>query len=59
LFEASEQVKGNIYKGYTTIAEAEARWRNHLREERTTAFSVTTAVLITAVVAVVLYFIVM
>jgi hypothetical protein len=24
--------KGNNYKGYKTMAEAEARWRNHLRE---------------------------
>jgi viroplasmin and RNaseH domain-containing protein len=22
--------KGNSYKGYKTMAEAEARWRNHL-----------------------------
>jgi viroplasmin and RNaseH domain-containing protein len=51
--------KGNSYKGYTTMAEVEARWRNHLREERrTTFFSVTTAVLLTAVIAVVVYFIV-
>jgi viroplasmin and RNaseH domain-containing protein len=50
--------KGNNYKRYKTIAEAEARWRNHLREERrTTFFGVTTAVLLTAVIAVVLYFI--
>jgi uncharacterized membrane protein YidH (DUF202 family) len=51
--------KGNNYKGYKMMAEAEARWRNHLREERrTTFFSVTTAVLLTAVIAVVVYFIV-
>jgi viroplasmin and RNaseH domain-containing protein len=51
--------KGNNYKGYTMMAEAEARWRNHLREERrTTFFGVTTAVLLTAVIAVVVYFIV-
>jgi hypothetical protein len=25
--------KGNSYKGYKTTTEAEARWRNHLREE--------------------------
>jgi viroplasmin and RNaseH domain-containing protein len=50
--------KGNSYKGYKTMAEAEARWRNHLREERrTTFFGVTTAVLLTAVIAVVVYFI--
>jgi viroplasmin and RNaseH domain-containing protein len=36
--------KGNSYKGYKTMAEAEARWRNHLREERkTTFFGITTA----------------
>jgi viroplasmin and RNaseH domain-containing protein len=45
--------KGNSYKGYKTMAEAEARWRNHLQEERRTIFSVTTAVLLTAVIAVV------
>jgi viroplasmin and RNaseH domain-containing protein len=50
--------KGNNYKSYKTMAEAEARWRNHLREERTTTFSVTTTVLLTAVIAVVVYFIV-
>jgi viroplasmin and RNaseH domain-containing protein len=51
--------KGNIYKGYKTMAEAEARWRNHLGEERRrTFFGVTTAVLLTAVIAVVVYFIV-
>jgi hypothetical protein len=51
--------KGNSYKGYTTMAEAEVRWRNHLREERRTTFGVTTAVLLTAVIAVVVYFIVL
>jgi viroplasmin and RNaseH domain-containing protein len=50
--------KGNSYKGYKTMAEAEARWRNHLREERRMIFSVTTAVLLTALIAVVVYFIV-
>jgi hypothetical protein len=51
--------KGNSYKGYKTMAEAEARWRNHLREERRTTFcSVTTTVLLTVVIAVVVYFIV-
>jgi viroplasmin and RNaseH domain-containing protein len=50
--------KGNSYKGYNTMAEAEARWRNHLREERRTTFGVTTAVLLTAVIVVVVYFIV-
>jgi viroplasmin and RNaseH domain-containing protein len=51
--------KGNSYKGYKTMAEAKARWRNHLREERrTTFFGVTTAVLLAAVIAVVVYFIV-
>jgi viroplasmin and RNaseH domain-containing protein len=50
--------KDNSYKGYKTMAEAEARWRNHLREERRTTFGVTTAVLLTAVIAVVVYFIV-
>jgi hypothetical protein len=40
------------------MAEAEARWRNYLREERRTIFRVTTAVLLTAVIAVVVYFIV-
>jgi hypothetical protein len=49
--------KGNNYKGYTAMAEA--RWRNHLREERrTTFFGVTTTVLLTAVIVVVVYFIV-
>jgi viroplasmin and RNaseH domain-containing protein len=28
--------KDNSYKGYKTMAEAEARWRNHLREESVT-----------------------
>jgi viroplasmin and RNaseH domain-containing protein len=50
--------KGNNYKGYKTMAEAEARWRNHLREERRMTFGVTTTVLLTAVIAVVMYFIV-
>jgi viroplasmin and RNaseH domain-containing protein len=50
--------KGNSYKGYKIMAEAEARWRNHLREERRMIFGVTTAVLLTAVIAVVVYFIV-
>jgi viroplasmin and RNaseH domain-containing protein len=50
--------KGNSYKGYKTMAEAEARWRNNLREERRTIFGVTTAVLLTAVIAAVVYFIV-
>jgi viroplasmin and RNaseH domain-containing protein len=50
--------KGNSYKGYKTMAEAEARWRNHMREERRTTFGVTTTVLLTAVIAVVVYFIV-
>jgi viroplasmin and RNaseH domain-containing protein len=50
--------KGNSYKGYNTMAEAEARWRNHLREKSGTIFGVTTAVLLTAVIAVVVYFIV-
>jgi viroplasmin and RNaseH domain-containing protein len=50
--------KGNSYKGYKTMAEAEARWRNHLREERRTTFGVTTAILLTVVIAVVVYFIV-
>jgi viroplasmin and RNaseH domain-containing protein len=51
--------KGNNYKGYKMMAEAEARWRNHLQEERrTTFFSVTTAVLLTTVIAVVVYFII-
>jgi viroplasmin and RNaseH domain-containing protein len=50
--------KGNSYKGYKTMAEAEARWRNHLREERRMIFGVTTTVLLTAVIAVVVYFIV-
>jgi viroplasmin and RNaseH domain-containing protein len=50
--------KGNSYKGYKTMVEAEARWRNHQREERRTIFGVTTAVLLTAVIAVVVYFIV-
>jgi hypothetical protein len=39
------------------MADAEARWRNHLREERRMTFSITTAVLLTAVIAVVVYFI--
>jgi hypothetical protein len=51
--------KGNKYKGYTTIAEAEARWKNHPREERRTTFGVTTAVLLTMVIALVVYFIVL
>jgi hypothetical protein len=52
-------LKGNNYKGYKTMAEAEARWRNHMREERRmTFFGVTTGVLLTAVIAVVVYFIV-
>jgi viroplasmin and RNaseH domain-containing protein len=50
--------KGNSYKVYTTMAEAKARWRNHLLEERRTTFGVTTAVLLTMVIAVVVYFIV-
>jgi viroplasmin and RNaseH domain-containing protein len=50
--------KGNSYKGYKTMAEAEARWRNHLREERRTTFGVTTTFLLTTVIAVVVYFIV-
>jgi viroplasmin and RNaseH domain-containing protein len=50
--------KGNSNKGYKTMAEAKARWRNHLREERWTTFDVTTVVLLTAVIAVVVYFIV-
>jgi hypothetical protein len=50
--------KGNSYKGYKTMAKAEARWRNHLREERRTIFGVTTAVLLNAVIVVVVYFIV-
>jgi viroplasmin and RNaseH domain-containing protein len=51
--------KGNNYKGYKTIPEAEARWRNYLREKRrTTFFVVTTAVLLSAVITVVVYFIV-
>jgi hypothetical protein len=50
--------KGNSYKGYKTMAEAEARWRNHLREERRTTFGVTTTFLLTAVIAVVVYFMV-
>jgi hypothetical protein len=50
--------KGTSYKGYKTMAEVEARWRNHLREERRTTFGVTTTVLLTAVIAVVVYFIV-
>jgi viroplasmin and RNaseH domain-containing protein len=50
--------KGNSYKGYKTMAEAEDRWRNHLREERRTTFGVTTAFLLTAVIAVVVYFII-
>jgi ribonuclease HI len=49
--------KGNNYKGYKTMAEAEAWWRNHLREERRTTFGVTTAVLLTTMIAVVVYFI--
>jgi hypothetical protein len=40
------------------MAEVEARWRNHLREERRTIFGVTIAVLLTTVIAVVVYFIV-
>jgi viroplasmin and RNaseH domain-containing protein len=51
--------KGNSYKGYTTMAEAEARSRNHMRaERRTTFFGITTAILLTAVIAVVVYFVV-
>jgi viroplasmin and RNaseH domain-containing protein len=50
--------KGNSYKGYKTMAEAKARWRNHLREERRTIFGVTIAVLLTTVIAVVVYFII-
>jgi hypothetical protein len=50
--------KDHSYKGYKTMAEAEARWRNHLREERKMTFGVTTAVLLTAVIAVVVYFII-
>jgi viroplasmin and RNaseH domain-containing protein len=50
--------KGNNYKWYMAIAEAEARWMNHLREERRTTFGVTTAVLLTAVIVVLVYFIV-
>jgi viroplasmin and RNaseH domain-containing protein len=50
--------KGNNYKGYTTMAEVKARWMNHLRQERRTTFGVTTAIVITAVIAVVVYFIV-
>jgi viroplasmin and RNaseH domain-containing protein len=53
------KVKGNGYKGYTTMTEAEAsRWMNHPREERRTTFDVTTVILLTAVIAVVVYFIV-
>jgi hypothetical protein len=51
--------KGYSYKGYKTMAEAEARWRNHLREERRTTFGVTAVVLLTTVIAVVVYFIVL
>jgi hypothetical protein len=41
------------------MAEAEARWRNHLREERRmTFFGITAAVLLTVVIAVVVYFII-
>jgi hypothetical protein len=50
--------KGNSYKGYKTMTEAEAKWRNHLPGERRTIFSVTTAVLLTAVIAVIVYFII-
>jgi viroplasmin and RNaseH domain-containing protein len=52
------EYKGKSYKGYKTIAEAEARWRNLLREERRTTFGITTAVLLTAVIVVVVYFII-
>jgi hypothetical protein len=41
------------------MAEAEARWMNHLREERRMTFGVTTTILLTAVIAVVVYFVVM
>jgi hypothetical protein len=54
----ANKFKGNSYKGYTTMAKAEARCMNHLREKRRTTFSVTTAVLLTTVIAVVVYFIV-
>jgi viroplasmin and RNaseH domain-containing protein len=50
--------KGHSYKGYKIMAEAEARWRNHLRDERGTTFGITTAVLLTAVITVVVYFII-
>jgi viroplasmin and RNaseH domain-containing protein len=50
--------KDNGNKGYTTMTEAEARWMNHLQEERRTIFGVNTAILLTTVIAVVVYFIV-
>jgi hypothetical protein len=49
--------KENNYKGYKTMVEAEARWRNYPREERKMTFGVTTVVLLTVVIAVVVNFI--
>ena len=49
--------KGNSYKGYKSREKAEARWMNHLREERKKNRIAVIAVLLT-VIAVLLYLIV-
>jgi viroplasmin and RNaseH domain-containing protein len=38
------KLEGNNYKGYGTMAEAEASWMNHLQEDRRTSFGVITTV---------------
>ena len=47
---------GNYYKGYKTIAEAEARWMNHLlEEERIKKNRMKTFAVLLTVIAVLLY----
>ena len=49
---------GNSYKGYKSRAVAEARWRNHLKNQnrnRMKTYIVVLPVLLTAVIAVLVY----